>query len=172
MAVKSALKTTTTPKISINQVALNRIRNVDEITPQFNVRPGNTGNSEKFLQLIFNHSNDDEYNASVSIKSRFTTIVNLLHLVDSKLSIIGVYDNPPMPPITNSRQLPTDWLPIQAYIFVNNSQTLQPSYTDKDGNIRRQAPTYTTVRVSTSVDINYAISILAVNLLDTTVKCL
>ena len=71
-----------------------------------------------------------------------------------------------MPPITNSRQLPADWLPLQAYIFINNSQTLQPFYTDKDGNVRRQAPSYTTVQVSTSVDINYAISILAVNLLE------
>jgi len=71
-----------------------------------------------------------------------------------------------MPPITNSRQLPADWLPLQAYIFINNSQTLQPSYTNKDGNVRRQAPTYTTVRVSTSVEINYVISILAVNLLE------
>ena len=77
-----------------------------------------------------------------------------------------------MPPITNSHQLPADWLPLQAYIFINNSQTLQPSYTDKDGNVGRQAPTYTTVSVSTLVDINYAISILTVNLLDTIVKCL
>ncbi len=132
-----ALKPKTTPKISIDQAALNRIRYADKITPQYNVRPRNTGNSEKFIQLIFNHSNDEEYNALVSIKSRFTKIVNLLHLVDSDLSINGVYDNPPMPPITNSRQLPADWLPLQAYIFINNSQTLQPSYTDKDGNVRR-----------------------------------
>jgi hypothetical protein len=164
--IKSALKPNTTPKISIDQAALNRIRNMEEVTPLYNVRLRNTGNSEKFLQLIFNHSDDEGYNALVSIKSRFTKIVNLLHLVDSDLSINGVYGDPPMPPITNSRQLPADWLPLQAYIFINNSQTLQPSYTNKDGNVRRQAPTYTTVRVSTKVDINYAISILAVNLLE------
>jgi hypothetical protein len=146
------------------------MRHADEITLQYNVHPRNTGNSEKFLQLIFNHSDDDEYNASVSIKSRFTKIVNLLHLVDSNLSINSVYDNPLMLPIIKSHQLPVGWLPLQAYIFINITQTLQPPNTDKDGNVRRQAPTYTTVRVSTSVDINYAISILAVNLLEQNCK--
>ena len=59
IAKKSELKTTLT-MISINQAALNRIRKVDEITLQYNIRPRNTGNSEKFIQLIFNHSNNDE----------------------------------------------------------------------------------------------------------------
>ncbi len=53
-------------------------------------------------------------------------------MVDPKLSINGVYDNSTWPPITNSCQLPVDWLPLQAYIYINNSQTLQPFYTDKD----------------------------------------
>ena len=58
-SIKLALKPKTTPKISIDQAALNRIRNVDEITPQYNIRPRNTGTSEKFLQIIFNHSDDE-----------------------------------------------------------------------------------------------------------------
>ena len=49
--ITSALKPNTTPKISIDQAALNRIMNTDEVTPQYNVRPRNTGIRRNFYNL-------------------------------------------------------------------------------------------------------------------------
>ena len=161
--LRSSIKSTNTNPIPINEIGLDLSRNSMASAPSYNTRPPSKTESETFLQIAFNHSADEDYDPVESITARFRSAFGMMLEVDPDTKINPAWseaDPQNLPPtITKVSNLPIQWIPLQKYLYVNNPRTVNPPY-EKDGVRKSQSSTYTTLRISTSVDPHYMLNLM------------
>ena len=163
VVLRSSIKPTNTTPIPINEVGLDISRNSAASVPSYNTRPSSNIESETYLQIAFNHSAEEDYDPVDSITSRFRTTIGMILEIDPSMKINPAWNevNPQnLPPtITKVSDLPIQWIPLQKYLYVNNPRTVNKPY-EKDGVSKAQSSTYTTLRISTSVDPLYMLNLM------------